>query len=424
MFCIPSAIRRTSCLRMRTAVSCSAAVVASVLGFLIGLPAPSHAAPHAGQPTQGSALTFPVRGAFYYPWYPATWTVGGQYPHFAPTLGYYDSSNAALVDQHVRALDYARVKLAIASWFGPGTQSESARIPLLLDRSIALGSPLRWTLYYEKEEGANPSVAELQSDLAYIRTNYASRPGFASMSGKPVIFVWNAGDTSCEVASRWSQASAGNWFVVLKLFSGYRDCVPQPDSWHQYGPASAMSHHSGYSFSISPGFWRADQPTPILGRDLGRWQQHVREMVASQEPWQLVTTFNEWGEGTATESAAQWASGSGYGAYLDALHDNGGIPTSVVFQSAGAARTHAGVVVRWRTAADGHQLGFNLYRAQNGTRVRLNRTIIRTAVTSTAVGHSYSWLDHWAPRRDELRYWLEAISAGGARSSHGPIVVR
>jgi hypothetical protein len=46
-------------------------------------------------------------------------------------------------------------------------------------------------------------------------------------------------------------------------------------------------------------------------------------MVASGAPWQLVTTFNEWGEGTSVESAVEWDTASGYGAYLDALHRNG-----------------------------------------------------------------------------------------------------
>jgi hypothetical protein len=46
-------------------------------------------------------------------------------------------------------------------------------------------------------------------------------------------------------------------------------------------------------------------------------------MVASEEPWQVITTFNEWGEGTAVESAAEWESQSGYGLYLDALHSDG-----------------------------------------------------------------------------------------------------
>ena len=44
--------------------------------------------------------------------------------------------------------------------------------------------------------------------------------------------------------------------------------------------------------------------------------------VSSDEDWQPITTFNEWGEGTAVESAEEWASESGYGYYLDALHDN------------------------------------------------------------------------------------------------------
>jgi hypothetical protein len=48
-------------------------------------------------------------------------------------------------------------------------------------------------------------------------------------------------------------------------------------------------------------------------------------MIASGAPWQLIATFNEWGEGTAVESAQEWATSSGYGAYLDALHNNGNL---------------------------------------------------------------------------------------------------
>ena len=31
-------------------------------------------------------------------------------------------------------------------------------------------------------------------------------------------------------------------------------------------------------------------------------------MVASGEPWQLVTTWNEWGENSAIEPAQEWGS--------------------------------------------------------------------------------------------------------------------
>jgi hypothetical protein len=63
-----------------------------------------------------------------------------------------------------------------------------------------------------------------------------------------------------------------------------------------------------------------------LSRNLTRWQQNVRDMVASGARWQLITTFSEWGEGTAVETAAQWGSPTGYGDYLDALHYNGIMP--------------------------------------------------------------------------------------------------
>ncbi len=36
--------------------------------------------------------------------------------------------------------------------------------------------------------------------------------------------------------------------------------------------------------------------------------------------WQLITSYNEWGEGTSVESALDWQTESGFGMYLDVLH--------------------------------------------------------------------------------------------------------
>jgi acid phosphatase type 7 len=259
-------------------------------------------------------VVFPVRGAFYYPWFPETWSVNGKQVFYTPSLGYYESSSQAVVDAHIKALTYAKVQVGIASWWGVNTHKESERIRLLINRSQALNAPLKWTLYYEKEGNANPSVSELKADLAYIQSNYASSPSYAKVNGKPILFVYNANDMSCEVVSRWLEATAGQWYVVLKVFPGYKTCSSQPGSWHQYAPAAATDQQRGYSYTISPGFWRADEASARLGRDLARWQQNVRDMVASNEPWQLITTFNEWGEGTAVEEAKEWGK-----TYLDAL---------------------------------------------------------------------------------------------------------
>lgn len=272
----------------------------------------------------GGNVTLPARAAFYYPWFPETWSVNGVHVTYQPNLGYYDSSQQNVVDNHIQALGYGGVKVSIASWWGVGTHSESTRIPLLLQRTQALGSSLKWALYYEQEGSIDPTVSQIQSDLNYIKSKYASSPSYATVNGKPVIFVYNASanDTSCAVADRWAQANAGiGFYVDLKVFSGYKTCTNQPASWHQYSPAVPEDSQSGYSFAISPGFWRADEATARLARDPVRWQQNINDMVASNAPWQFVTTFNEWGEGTAVEGAQNWASSSGYGTYLDALHN-------------------------------------------------------------------------------------------------------
>ncbi len=52
----------------------------------------------------------------------------------------------------------------------------------------------------------------------------------------------------------------------------------------------------------------------------GRWAQASQVVPAYIV---LVVSFSEWGEGTAVESAREWASASGFGAYLDALYDDG-----------------------------------------------------------------------------------------------------
>jgi glycosyl hydrolase family 99 len=279
------------------------------------------------------------RCAFYYPWFPETWTVNGQHVSgsdspqvgdgFYPRLGFYSSTTQRVIDQHIRWSDYGRLNCQVSSWWGQGSKEDVRLLPLL-NRTQALGSPLKWTVYYEQEGYSNPSVSQISSDLSYLLA-YASNPAWLRVGGVPVVFVYNADDTTCDVADRWNQANAGRFYVVLKVFSGYRSCANQPDSWHQYAPAVPADRQAGYSYSISPGFWRADEVAPRLVRDYYRFEQNVRDMVASNEPWQLVTTFNEWGEGTAVEPAHEWlgpersqryAGRRRPGRYLEALNRN------------------------------------------------------------------------------------------------------
>ena len=190
-----------------------------------------------------------------------------------------------------------------------------------MDETLALNSKIKWTIYYEDEMKLNPTISEVKGDLAYLKKWFAWKSTWAHVDGKPLIFIYN--DSDCDIIKRWMDATDGEWYVVPKVFSRFHECPVQPNAWHQYGPTSAFLHYKGYSFSISPGFWKADHESPRLPRlNESSWCHNVQTMVDSREPWQLVTTFNEAGEGTIIEpSAANWPSKSGYGYYLDCLHD-------------------------------------------------------------------------------------------------------
>jgi len=206
----------------------------------------------------------------------------------------------------------AGLDAGIASWWGQGTATDG-RIPALL--AAANGTSFRWALYYEQEVTSDPSVAQIQSDSTYIDAHYGTATTFLRVNGRPLLFVYAGGTDGCAMADRWVQANADHaFYIVLKVFSGYRTCASQPDAWHQYGPAAATDSQTGYSFTISPGFWKAGETAPRLARDQSRWTTNVQQMIGSRAPWQLVTTFNESGEGTAVESSTTWNS-----AYLDIL---------------------------------------------------------------------------------------------------------
>ena len=299
------------------AIAIAAGGLFAAIVWLHRSPSATVAPPAAASPALTS-LALPIRAAFYYPWFPEAWHQQGMDPftHYSPTLGYY-STTAITVRLHVRAMQYAGIRAGIASWWGQNSATDS-RVTMLL--RVASFTGFKWALYYEPEGIGDPSVASIASDLAYISNRYAGQLGYLHVAGRPVLFVYADGNDGCGMAQRWKQANTFGFYVALKVFTGYRTCTNQPDGWHQYAPAQAEDGQAGFSFAISPGFWKATENTPRLARDASRWATSIQDMVASRAPWQLITTFNEWGEGTAVEDATQWQSATGFGVYLDALH--------------------------------------------------------------------------------------------------------
>ena len=95
------------------------------------------ASPSPSQAAAGIVNTaFPIRAAFYYPWYPENFQPPGS--HYTPTAGHYSVDDPATVDRQIKDMQYAGLQAGIESWWGQGTR-EDKRLPLLMAEAAKLG---------------------------------------------------------------------------------------------------------------------------------------------------------------------------------------------------------------------------------------------------------------------------------------------
>jgi uncharacterized repeat protein (TIGR01451 family) len=101
-------------------------------------------------------------------------------------------------------------------------------------------------------------------------------------------------------------------------------------------------------------------------------------------------------------------------------------PTRVRMESFTAATNADGVSLAWKTGGEERNLGFNLYREENGTRVRLNPSLIAGSALRMRGGleqhaaKTYGWIDRSAGA-GAYSYWLEDLDLQGTRTLHGPV---
>ena len=157
-----------------------------------------------------------------------------------------------------------------------------------------LGSPLRWPAYDNMLR--TPRYRRLPPTSPISVT--ISRPaGHTSESVGSSSFSCTTTFPGCSTATAWNAANAriGNAaYIDLKSF-------PAPKFRRSAGKLAPV--RSGRAPRCRrpllrrgfAGFWRADKSSPRLPRDLSRFTADVRKLVASHAPWQLITTFNEWG---------------------------------------------------------------------------------------------------------------------------------
>jgi len=104
-------------------------------------------------------------------------------------------------------------------------------------------------------------------------------------------------------------------------------------------------------------------------------------------------------------------------------------PTAVKLAGFNAAKSNNNVMLQWQTGYEVRNLGYNVYREQDGKRTRITPSLVAGSAllagrqTALTAGFSYIWYDQLpTDSSGAVSYWLEDFDLSGARTLHGPIV--
>ncbi|MCX5638175.1 MAG: hypothetical protein NTX52_10875 [Planctomycetota bacterium] len=287
---------------------------------------------------------------FYYPWYgnPRGPGGAGSTVHWGridevnknieasthyPALGAYDSHDPNVIDQHCRRAKRANNDTLIVSWWGHGDYSDRA-LPKILDGCQRHG--LAATIYYETiPRPQNPQSAA--DDITKVLEKYGKHPAFLKVSGKPVVFIY--GRTLQEMGlSDWRKAIEiintnykGGFVAIGDQFS--QDAARTFAGVHTYNTAGSLRNLSPETarkwavekypswvkladgagkicaITVIPGYddTKIRKPGLSVGRYDGElYRVQWEEAIKADPHWILVTSFNEWHEGSEIEPSTEY----------------------------------------------------------------------------------------------------------------------
>jgi parallel beta-helix repeat protein len=112
------------------------------------------------------------------------------------------------------------------------------------------------------------------------------------------------------------------------------------------------------------------------------------------------------------------------GANVTGVNFVASVPTLIGLSSFTAATTNKYILLKWTTASEIDNAGFNLYRSESGDGeyVKINSSLIPAEGTSTS-GATYKYVDNDVQNRKTYYYKLEDIDLHGKSTMHGPVSV-
>jgi len=101
-------------------------------------------------------------------------------------------------------------------------------------------------------------------------------------------------------------------------------------------------------------------------------------------------------------------------------------PTAVDDVELTATAYNDGIHLEWKTGFETSNLGFNIYRDENGERKLVNDQLVAGSAlmagnsTALTAGMQYSWWDAVEGDKQNIQYWIEDVDLDGTVTTHGP----
>ena len=314
-------------------------------------------------------------GAFYYGWFTSG---GGGNGHpvsgdaYPPTMGWYNSSDQAVMAQHAAWALQAHIDTFICSDWGKGhaynTYENTTALLRFLDGPSNPHAWLKACAMYELEQGdtvdTNPTSTQIAAHFEQLRTDMFSHASYRKINNRPVVFVYEpAGNAS--MFTRWMGARniyeaahpGESIYIGMEIWrNGTDDWSTQAAlnvsgvTWFKYAaidhPTTTPYSHTeaavnGYSFTVSPGFSNPPSLTDLRARSVsgftngiasGMVWQNAYTAVGLGLDWILVNSFNELGEGTNIEPSTGFGPTTAeQSTYLDIAAANFPFPSTGVY---------------------------------------------------------------------------------------------
>jgi glycoprotein endo-alpha-1,2-mannosidase len=246
-----------------------------------------------------------------------------------PLDGPYDSLDPVLIERQLIDLRSARIDASIVSWWGVDDYSDRV-LDALVDASAAHGHKV--TIYYEtpmlgwRVKDSTPAQRVLD-DIKYVLHKHSHKESWLKVGGKPVIVIYVVDTQPLDV---WREAKAGlvaEGFQPFFLGDSFKlDNLDVMDGLHTYNPVGRLArgedlaalyrsvaegiHARGKLFAatVLPGYDDRKIRTPgtYLPRESGGcYDRTWRAALASEADWVLVTSWNEWFEGSEIEPSIE-----------------------------------------------------------------------------------------------------------------------